>query len=77
MTKHRWSVHRVCGDQSGTSWRARKILRKFLAGRRARVLASPYQSSKVPIHVLLNGPRHPYGVGVGVSLNGAKPVYRS
>lgn len=53
---------------------ARMELRKFLAGRRTWVLASPYQSSKVPMHVLLNGPRHPYGVGVGVSVNGAKAV---
>ena len=52
---------------------ARLELRKFLAGKHTWVLASPYQPSKIRLHTLLIDPRRPYGVGVEVSVNGAKP----
>lgn len=73
LEKYLASLDRM-GRRRYQSLIARIALRKFLAGRKTWVLSSPYEPSRVPLRILTNGPNHPYGVGVKVSVNGGKPA---
>jgi tetratricopeptide (TPR) repeat protein len=71
LTKYMASVNP--DERRRLQWlNARLEVRKFLAGRKAWAMTSPYEPVQLEMRMLLRDPTHIYGVGLPVSLNGEK-----